>query len=326
MPSPTIVIRKTSPASLVDDVEKIIDESDFSQWDLRSPTYIKINGNYDRHYPGSNTSPWFMNALLGALRKKGFANLTIVEGDLPYFTADQMIQRTGMMDILKRYDVPFINYEFLQRNENEIPRMLLDTPVINVPVPHGHGFAVMSCAVKNLFGLLPNPRRKYHRTLSETILNLEDKVRPFTIVDATVGLIGPSTRRGVPTRMDLILTGWDCVALDVVLTKMMGYKVSDIPHLKLASQRRRLPDIVLHGDYDWDTLPSFHWPLEINTTRRLAAWLESTWLEDCVLFQWVENWLERMYHHVTFFRNRKKLFSGPWMEYERAMKSTRPEQ
>ena len=108
--------------------------------------------------------------------------------------------------------------------------------------------------------------------------------------------------------------------------KMMGYKVNDIPHLKLASQRRRLPDIVLHGDYDWDTLPSFHWPLEIDTTRRLAAWLESTWLEDCVLFQWVENWLERMYHHVTFFRNRKKLFSGPWMEYERAMKSTRPEQ
>ncbi len=261
-----------------------------------------------------------MNALLAALRAKGFKELTVVEGDLPYFTADEMIRRTGLMDILKRYDVPFINYQSAERDENDIPRFLLNSQVINVPVPHGHGFAVMSCAVKNLFGLLPNPRRKYHRILSETILNLEDRVRPFTIVDATVGLIGPSTRRGTPMRMDIIMTGWDCVTLDVVLTAMMGYEIRNIPHLNMASQRGRVPKFEVKGDYDSQSLPTFNWPLEIDTSRRIAAWLESTWLENLWLFQVVENKLERIYHHITFMRNRKKLFSGPWMEYEEHIK------
>ncbi len=209
MTTANVNICKTSPETLVKDLRRILGESDFSGWDIKAPTYIKMNGNYDRHYPGSNTSPWFMDALLTALRTKGFEQLTVVEGNLPYFTADQMIRRTGMMDILKQHSVPFINYESMERDENEIPRMLLDAQVINVPVPHGHGFAVISCAVKNLFGLLPNPRRRFHRTLSDTILRLAEKVHPFTVVDATVGLVGPSTRRGKPIRMDLILAGWD---------------------------------------------------------------------------------------------------------------------
>jgi len=314
-------IRKTSPTTLVEDVAKILNESDFSRWQLNSTTYIKMNGNYDRHYPGSNTSPWFMDALLAGLRQGGFDNLIVVEGNLPYFTADQMIRRTGMLDILKKYDVDFVNYENMERDESNIPRMLLDKQIINLPVPHGHGFAVMSCAVKNLFGLLPNPRRKYHRTLSDTILKLEEKVKPFTIVDATVGLIGPSTRRGTPMKMDLILAGWDCVNLDVVMTKMMGYEVKNIPHLKLALQRGRIPEFDIQGDFTWETLPKFNWPLDIDTSRRVANWLESTWVEDLWLFQVVENWLERIYHHLTFLRNRKKLFNGPWMQYEQQMKN-----
>jgi uncharacterized protein (DUF362 family) len=325
MPSTTIHITKTSPFTLREDIHKIIDRTDFARWRLGSPTFIKINGNYDRYYPGSNTSPWFLDALLSALRKKGFENLTVVEGDLPYFTADQMIHRTGLVDILKRYDVPFVNYQSMERDENNIPRMLLNAQVINTPVPHGHGFAVISCAVKNLFGLLPNPRRKYHRVLSETILKLAEKIRPFTIVDATVGLVGPSTRRGKPVRMDLVLAGWDPVAVDVVLTKMMKYEVHDIPHLKMASERGLVSEINLEGDYEWDTLPSFDWLLKIDVSRRFAAFLESTWLESWMPFQWVENRLERLYHHLTYLLKRKQLFNGPWMEYEKCMKSRKNE-
>jgi len=323
MSSATVRVCKTSPAVLIRDVQRVIDDSDFSQWNLGSPTYIKINGNYDRHYPGSNTAPWFVDALLAALRKRGFKQLTVVEGDLPYFTADEMASRTGIIEILKKYNVPFVNYQSLERDVNGIPRMLLDAQVINVPVPHGHGIAVMSCAVKNLFGLLPNPRAKYHRKLSETILNLEEKVRPFTIVDATVGLVGPSTRRGKPVRMDLIIAGWDAVAIDVVLTKMMQYDIKDIPHLQMADAKGRIPDINLEGDYNWDTLPLFDWPLKVDAPRRLAAYLNSTRLQSFGLYMWVMSKLERMYHHITFLRKKKMLFSGPWMEYEEYMKGVK---
>lgn len=325
MSTATVRVCKTSPPTLIRDVQRVIDDSDFSRWDLGLPTYIKINGNYDRYYPGSNTSPWFVDALLTALRTKGFEHLIVVEGDLPYFTADEMVRRTGIIDILRRYDVPFVNYQSLERDVNGIPRMLLNAQVINVPVPHGHGIAVMSCAVKNLFGLLPNPRAKYHRTLSETILNLEEKVRPFTIVDATVGLVGPSTRRGKPVRMDLIIAGWDAVAIDVVLTRMMQYDIQDIPHLQMAAVRGRIPDINLKGDYDWDTLPLFDWPLKIDVPRRFAAYLASTWLESFKSYLWLTSKLERLYHYITFLCREKMLFSGPWMEYEKCMKSRKNE-
>jgi uncharacterized protein (DUF362 family) len=315
-----ISVYHTSPESLVDDIRKTLGASDFSRWDFNAPTYIKMNGNYDRHYPGSNTSPWFMNALLAALRDKGFKNLIVIEGDLPYFTADQMIHRTGMINILKQYNVPFINYQNLPRDENHIPKMLLGSQVINVPVPHGHGFAVISCAVKNLFGLLPNPRRRFHKNLSDIILMLANKIKPYTIVDATVGLIGPSTRRGKPVRMDLIIAGWDAIGVDVVLTKMTGYEITSIPCLKLANQRKLIPDITLKGDYDWNSLPVFDWTLNVDASRKIANWLESTWIEDVRLFQIIENRLERIYHHLTFMKKHKMLFSGPWMEYEKSLR------
>jgi len=320
MSGSTVAVFKTSPSTLVEDIRSALAAAEISKWDAKAPTYIKMNGNYDRHYPGSNTSPWFMDALLKVLCDEGFDKLTVIEGDLPYFTADQMIQRTGMIEILNRYGVPFHNYEHDERDENKIPKMLLDAQVVNVPVPHGHGFAVVSCAVKNLFGLLPNPRRKYHRRLSETILMLNEKVRPLTIVDATVGLIGPSTRRGKPIRMDLVIAGADAVAIDVLLSEMMGYGIEQIPHLKLAQDKGLVAEIALAGDYQRERLPRFLWPLQLDAGRALANWLESTWVEDLTLFQAVENLLERLYHHITFLRNRKMLFSGPWMEYERAMK------
>jgi uncharacterized protein (DUF362 family) len=315
----SVQIYKTSPSKLITDVEKSLQATDFSSWNLKERTFVKINGNYDKHYPGSNTSPWFLNALLKCLRHMGFENLIVIEGNLPYFSADQMIQRTGLIEILKSHDVIFLNYEGLERDENDVPLILQNAQVINVPVPHGHGFAVISCAVKNLFGLLPNPRRKYHRNLSDTILSLNDQIKPFTIVDATVGLVGPSTRRGTPTQMDLIISGWDAVAIDVMLAKMMGYDTEDVPHLKLASQKNRISQIEICGDYDLNNLPMFSWPLKIDASRKVANWLESTWIEDLRLFQAIENWLERIYHHITFWQKRKMLFSGPWMEYEHKM-------
>lgn len=316
-----VYIHQTAPDSLPRDTWQTLAEADFSVWDLTAPTYIKINGNYDRPYPGSNTSPWFLDALLGILRERGFECLTVIEGDLPYFTADQMIRRTGLIQVLERHAVPFVNYEHLERDGQELPRILDGAQVINVSVVHGHGIAVMSCATKNLFGLLPKTRRKYHQGLSQIILDLADWVRPFTIVDGTVGLIGPSTRRGDPVRLDLVVAGWNPVAVDVVVARMMGYAVDEVPHLRLAAECGRLPEIELVGEFDWDTLPSFAFPLDICAPRHIAARLESTWLESWGLFRWGECLLERMYHHVTYLRKRKQLFSGPWMEYERVWRA-----
>jgi uncharacterized protein (DUF362 family) len=282
-------------------------------------TFLKINGNFDFVYPGANTSGWFLDGLLAALRDHGFQKLTVVEGDLPDFTADQMIQRTGLIRVLQRYNVPFLNYESLPRDDGEVPLIFQDAQLINVPVFHTHGYAVISCATKNLFGLLPKFRRKYHKILSQKLLELTHRVKVFTIVDGTVGLQGESTRRGMPRRLDLILTGWNPIALDAVAATIMGYRVGDIPVLTLAQEggMLNLDDIQVGGDFTWDTLPKISFDLGISGHRRVIRALDGSKIGDLPLLVWVISRLRRAFHYCNYFLHRKSLFDGPWMEYER---------
>ena len=135
-----------------------------------------------------------MDALLYALKELNISNIIVVEGDGYLYSAEKMIKNTGLLNICNKYDVPFKSYEHLERNSDDLPLLLTNSQLINVPVFHTHGFAIISCATKNLFGLLPKSRWKYHDRIEEKLIELYDKVNPiYTIVDGTVGMKGDST-------------------------------------------------------------------------------------------------------------------------------------
>jgi len=319
-----VYVQRTGPGSLVADIEKVLSSVGLPKMDSTSRTLIKINGNFDKVYPGSNTSGWFLDGLLGVLRGQGFHDLAVIEGDLPDFPAARMIRTTGLINILKKYDVPFIAYENLPRDEHELPRILQGAQLINVPVFHGHGIAVISCAAKNLFGLLPKDRRKYHRVLSEKLLELVQWTSPmFTIVDGTVGLDGESTRRGNPRRLDLILAGWSPLTIDLVASRIMGYDRDTIPLLVLATERGMLPaKVTITGEFTWETLPRYDFRFKHSGVRRAAMTLENTPLFHIPLFLWLEDRLRRLYHRYNYWKKRELLFSGSWMEYDRVWRQS----
>ena len=58
---------RTSPATLVADVARAFEQPALASLDPGRPLWIKINGNFNLQYPGSNTSPWFLRALLTVL-------------------------------------------------------------------------------------------------------------------------------------------------------------------------------------------------------------------------------------------------------------------
>ena len=312
----TVYLARTSPRTLSADVDRTLNEGGLTALAPERTTLLKINGNFDFLYPGSNTSPWFLGSLLSVLRDRGFRSVTVIEGDLPDFRAADMIRTTGLIDILDRFGVPFVPYEQLPRDAHELPRLLENAQVINVPVIHAHGKAVISCATKNLFGLLPKNRRRYHPVLSEKLLELAAWVQPFTIVDGTVGLDGESTRRGDPRRMDLVMAGADCLALDTVVARIVGYQPEEIPILKLAAEQGVLPrDIELIGDCTWDTLPRHNFRFQASAIYSTSTWLEYSFLGSLKPYMWVIDRLRRTYHHYSYFKKRSRLFSGEWMEY-----------
>ncbi len=312
-----VFVYETQPATLRADVDRCFASPALAALSAERPVWIKINGNFNLEYPGSNTSPWFLRALLAAMKDRGFRTITVVEGDLPEFRAESMAATTGLLDVLEPFAVPFLSYERLPRDERELPRALSEVQLLNVPVFHTHGQAVISCATKNLFGLLAVDRRKYHRVLYEKLLELAEAVPCATLVDGTVGLEGESTRRGDPVRCDLLLSGRDLLAIDVVAARVMGFRASEIPLLTTAMARGKLDpaSVTIGGDYDdLATIPSRRFRLEIGRVRKVALWLLRFDVDLEPLYAATDP-LRVAWHRFNRRKKQRKLAEGPWIDY-----------
>jgi len=322
-----VLIFKTSPQTLRKDVKKALEESKLTvHYNRENKTLIKINANYDRFYPGCNTSIWFLDALLFALKELGFIYLAIVESDLKLQPAEKTLEVIGVRDLCEKHKIPFINLSKEERGSDELPLLLHGSQIINTPVIHTHTFAIISCACKNLFGLLPVDREKYHNVLSEKLLELYIKLRPcFTIVDGTVGLDGGSMRMGNPKRLDLIIAGWDPLAVDLVVSKIMGFSVKDIPLLKLAEEKGLLTNPQVYGDFnDLDALPNFGFTYKESKLARLDLWLRrNRFTKDLFrynsTFDRVAHYLRRKYLSIHYLIKKKRILDGNWMEYVRSL-------
>ena len=86
-----------------------------------------------------------------------------------------------------------------------------------------HEFMAYSGAIKNLFGCVPSNKRIYlHPYLPEVFYRLYTLFKPqLTIMDARIGIEGNGPTKGKPVKMDLMLTGNDALAVDIVAAKVM---------------------------------------------------------------------------------------------------------
>jgi uncharacterized protein (DUF362 family) len=317
-----VFVYKTSPNTLEGDIAKLLNTPDFQLMNPEKETLIKINANYDRDWPGCNTSKWFLNALLKNLRKKGFDNLKAIEGDLKLQPAIRTIKEVGFDKLLEKYNIPFLPIENLPR-EGELPTILNNTQLISTPVLHTHTFAGISVAAKNLYGLLPVYREKFHKILPKKLFELVNKVKVFSIVDGTVGLDGGSMRMGNPRRCDLILGGWDPIAIDIVATKIMGFSMKEVPHLNFSfSKNDSVKQLMIKGDFSESNLPQYNFEYKKSTLSNLDLWIRGNWItgglfEYNSLFDRLGNHLRRSYTGYVYQKKKKKVLEGDWKEYEK---------
>lgn len=316
----SVYIYKTSPKTLESDIARVMKSPDFQQFDNIKEIFIKINANYDRKWPGCNTSNWFLDAMLKNLKMLGFNNLTVIEGDLKLQPALKTIKALGIDEILKKYNVPFLPIEDLPR-DGELPLILKNAQLISTSVLHTHTFAVMSVASKNLYGLLPVYREKYHNTLSEKLLELVANVKVFSIVDGTVGLDGGSMRLGNRKRTDLIMAGWDPISIDVIAAKIMGFSNENIPHLNLALKRELVYPISIEGDFTENELPLYNFEYNESKLSCLDLWIRKNKItrelfEYNSLLDRVGNRVRRVYTTFAYYKNKKSIMDGDWTEYE----------
>jgi uncharacterized protein (DUF362 family) len=140
-----------------------------------------------------------------------------------------------------------------------IPKFYIEKPIIHLPTmkTHGHTGAIggsmkktseemkhggITCAMKNAFGGLLTKRRHFsHQYMSEVLVDLliiQKQIHPsiLAIVDGTVCGDGAGPRTMIPRIKNYILAGYDQVAVDTVVARMLGFDPLKLPAIKLAHE------------------------------------------------------------------------------------------
>lgn len=174
-----------------------------------------------------------------------------------------------------------------------IPKFYIGKPIIHLPTmkTHGHTGAVggslkhtksemkqggITCAMKNAFGGLLTKRRHFsHQYMSEVLVDLliiQKQIHPsiMAIVDGTVCGDGAGPRTMIPRIKNYILAGYDQVAVDTVVARMMGFDPLELPAIKLAH------DLGLGcGDFDQieligENVSNINWNFKVK--RSIVIW------------------------------------------------------
>jgi len=174
-----------------------------------------------------------------------------------------------------------------------IPKIYVGKPIIHLPTmkTHGHTGAVggslkrttremkhggITCAIKNAFGGLLTKRRHFsHQYMSEVLVDLlivQKQIHPniLAIVDGTVCGDGAGPRTMIPRIKNYILAGYDQVAVDTVVAKMMGFEPLKLPTIKLAHNEG-----LGCGDFDQidiigEDVSQINW--NFNVKRSIVIW------------------------------------------------------
>ncbi|NIQ39148.1 MAG: DUF362 domain-containing protein [Proteobacteria bacterium] len=102
--------------------------------------------------------------------------------------------------------------------------------IISVPKLKTHDQTEMTCALKNLKGLLTDRGKKamHQEGLFEGVVDLLTALKPsLAVVDAIVCQEGIGPIFGKPVEMNLVLAGKDLVAIDSTCAQLIGYEPKD---------------------------------------------------------------------------------------------------
>jgi uncharacterized protein (DUF362 family) len=175
----------------------------------------------------------------------------------------------------------------------KIPKFYVGKPIIHLPTmkTHGHTGAVggslketsermknggITCAMKNAFGGLLTKRRHFsHQYMSEVLVDLliiQKQIHPqiFSVVDGSVCGDGAGPRTMIPRIKNYLLAGYDQVAVDAVVAKMLGFEPLELPAIKLAHDEG-----LGCGDFDQieiigENVSNINWNFKVK--RSIVIW------------------------------------------------------
>lgn len=195
---------------------------------------------------GATTHPEVVEGLLQYLKEHGFSEITIMEGSWIGAKTKEAFKTCGYDTLAKRYGVALVDAQKeksvivdCKGMELHLCNCALQVDyMINVPVMKGHCQTRITCALKNMKGLLPNTeKRRFHTMgLHKPIGHLSMGIRQdFILVDSICGDLSFEDG-GNPTQMNRLFAAADPVLCDAYVCRLLQYQTEEVPYIGLAEK------------------------------------------------------------------------------------------
>ncbi|MBR7116528.1 MAG: DUF362 domain-containing protein [Clostridia bacterium] len=241
----------------------------------------------------ATTHPVLLSALCDLLKEKGAGQIIIGDSPGGLYNAQHLgkvYRVTGMHDCEAHGAT--LNEDFSQSEAHFPEAKICNTftyttyldkadVIINFCKLKSHGMMAMSCAAKNIFGVVPGViKPEYHyrfpsyEDFADMLLDLDEYFHPtLSIADAVVGMEGNGPTAGVPKRMGALLASRSPHTLDMAAARLIGYEPLEIPTVEAAYRRglvpERIEELTIHGDLDALLVPDFE---KVVERRSLGFW------------------------------------------------------
>jgi len=263
MIKPKVVIIKTNPETVLQDIEWLMKTAGFESA-LSKDRVTILKDNISWHFPflSANTTPWQLEGTILALRNSGYKKISSVHNNTVVTNAFKGQIMNKLSSVYKKYqieerynfipeDIQWINYKPKARMRAlekvypegiKIPEYFMGKNIIHLPTIKTHIYTTTTGAMKNAFGGLLNTRRHYtHSVIHETLVDLlaiqkEIHSGIFVVMDGTICGSGPGPRTMLPIEKDYMIASADSVSIDAVAAKMMGFDPMSIPYIQLAHE------------------------------------------------------------------------------------------
>ncbi len=232
---------------------------------------------------GATTHPEIVAGIIEYLQETSTdytESITILEGSWVGDKTSEAFEYCGYNALAKQYGVKIVDTQTDTATTEDCNGMdikICDSVktidfLINVPVLKGHCQTKITCALKNMKGLIPNSeKRLFHaKGLHNPIAHLNTFLKQdFIVIDHICG--DPDFEDGGhPLVKNCIMTALDPVLADAYVCDILGYSTKDVPYVELAAEmgvgNKNLEDariLVLEGD-DAEDMPKSHRILEIS--------------------------------------------------------------
>lgn len=193
---------------------------------------------------GATTHPEVVAGIIEYLQAGGCRNIVLMEGSWVGDKTSESIEVCGYNALAKEYGVPFIDTQKERSHAEDCAGMELricdcvrDVDfMINVPVLKGHCQTKITCALKNMKGLIPNTEKRHFHAmgLHKPIAHLATRIRQdFIVIDHICGDLDFEDG-GNPVVRNCLMVACDPVLVDAYVCRLLHYDVEEVPYIRMA--------------------------------------------------------------------------------------------